>query len=63
MTILDERRAEGIVNALTEHDETGCSDCGETIDLSSATDPMAVVCELEAHRQECADIDRGTDHD
>lgn len=45
------RRAEGIVNALTDHDETTCSDCGETVDLSGATDPMAVVLALEEHRK------------
>lgn len=50
---LDERRAEGIVNALTERDETTCSECGGTIDLFGATDPMSVVAELEAHRQIC----------
>lgn len=52
--ILAERRAEGIIHALRDQDSTTCSDCGETIDLESATQTMEVVAELEAHRQECA---------
>lgn len=48
---LDSRRAEGIVHALTEQETATCSDCGKSIDVSEATDPMAVVVQLEEHRK------------
>lgn len=51
MSDLDARRAEGIVNALTDQETATCSDCGGTIDVSEATDPMSVVVELEKHRK------------
>jgi len=52
-SLLDSRRAAGIVNALIEQDWTTCGDCGERVDLHGATEPMEVVAELEAHRQDC----------
>jgi len=48
---LDTRRAEGIVHALTDQETATCSDCGETIDVSEALDPMSVVVALEEHRK------------
>jgi len=48
---LDAHRAEGIVHALTDQQTATCSDCGETIDVSEATDPMSVVVTLEQHRK------------
>jgi len=51
---LAERRATGIIHALTDRDEATCSDCGESIDVSADTDPMAVVTTLKAHRQDCS---------
>jgi hypothetical protein len=51
MSELDARRAEGIVNALTDQKTATCSDCGETVDVSEATDPMSVVVALERHRK------------
>jgi len=52
--ILDENRALGIVTALTEQDETRCSDCGNMIDVSEATTEMEVVQALAQHREECS---------
>jgi hypothetical protein len=57
MSELDTRRAEGIVNALTDKETATCSDCGETIDVSEAKDPMSVVMTLEKHRQTHEDGD------
>lgn len=51
MSELEARRAEGIVHALTDQETATCSDCGETIDVSEATDPMSVVVALEKHRK------------
>jgi hypothetical protein len=59
MNVLDARRAEGIVHALTEQDTATCSDCGATIDVSEATDPMSVVVTLENHRKTHAGGDSG----
>jgi len=56
MSQLDANTAEGIVHALTDEDTVTCSDCGETLDVSEATDPMAVVVELEKHRQTHEDV-------
>lgn len=56
MGLKESRRAEGIVNALTDRDSTKCSDCGEEIDVSSAETPMEVVADLEAHRNECSGV-------
>lgn len=52
---LDERRALGIVQALTDHDEAGCSDCGATVDVSEAETPDDVSRTLEQHRQRHGD--------
>jgi len=49
---VDARRAEGIVNALTDQDSCRCT-CGAEIDVSGATTSMEVVVVLEKHRQEC----------
>jgi len=51
MSDFDARRAEGIVYALTDQETATCSDCGETIDVSEAKDPMSVVVTLEQHRK------------
>jgi len=51
MSDLDTRRAEAIVHALTDQETARCYDCGETIDVSQATDPMSVVVALEQHRK------------
>jgi uncharacterized protein with PIN domain len=51
--VKNQRRAVGIVRALTKQDETRCSDCGEMIDVSDADEEMEVVGELEAHREVC----------
>jgi len=59
MSVLDARRAEGIVHALTDQETATCSDCGETIDVSEATDPMSVVVALENHRNTHAGGDAG----
>jgi hypothetical protein len=56
MGIKESRRAEGIVNTLTDQDSCRCSDCGEEIDVSSAETSMEVVADLEAHRQECSEV-------
>jgi len=51
---LAQNRAVGIVNALVDQDETGCSDCGERIDVSDADTTGAVVEKLEQHCQQCS---------
>lgn len=48
---LGARRATGIVNALTDVDETRCSDCGRTVDVSDAENTGRVVERLEEHRR------------
>jgi len=54
--ILDENRALGIVTALTEQDETRCSDCGKLVDVSEATTEIEVVQALEQHQEECSEV-------
>ena len=50
---LAQRRAAGIVEALTDEEDTTCSDCGGSVDLSGADTTAEVVEELEKHRQKC----------
>jgi hypothetical protein len=63
MGIKEQRRAEGIVHALTDQDSCTCSDCGEEIDVSDATDPMSVVVRLEQHRKQCREASCSGDRD